>query len=262
MGIIKTAARELFFALPGIVAFLMAALALAVVYMDELQTRLRDQQTMRWIVAITLILMGGGAFVSDKVQRTDDQKAIVDHIQQTAVDTATNLAPKVAAQTASQVTGQLNKDYGVVISNLYREIGELQSQQQTQVNIAQKQFALNFAVSTELVYAGGYLQLWNRGTSNVYICGQKYDGDTASMFDPFSITPKNGFSLLADLSSIVRRRLGQNAEAHIPLDIYLRTEDQKKHVMHNVIWEIVKDGVVTIHAQTRSYEIVKEWPSN
>jgi hypothetical protein len=156
-------AKAIFLALPGIVAFLMAALALAVIYMDELQTKLKDQRAIRWIVAIVLIGMGIGAFVSDRVQRNEEQKASIEKIRQTAVDTANDLSPKVAAETASRVTERLNKDYGDVISGLYKQVVSLEAQQHNQFGLSQKQLALNYAPSVDLIYAGDQLQVWNRG---------------------------------------------------------------------------------------------------
>jgi hypothetical protein len=261
VGAVKQLAKEMFLALPGIVAFFMAALALAVIYMDELQTKLKDQRAIRWIVAFVLIAMGAGAFISDRVQKGEEQANTEQKIKETAVETAQNLSPKVAAQTAAQVSDQLNKDYGIVISELYKEIGVLQVQQQSQINIVKKQFALNSAISMEVFYAG-YLQLWNRGNNNVYVCGQKYDGDLASAIKPFEITPKNGFSLVTDFNSFVRQRLGDNAQTEVPYDVYLLNEDHKKYVMHNILIETVTNGVVTVHAQTRGYEAAKECPSS
>ncbi len=57
------AAKAVFFALPGIVAFLIAAASLAVFYMEELQTKLKDQRLIRWVAAIVLLLIGVGAFI-------------------------------------------------------------------------------------------------------------------------------------------------------------------------------------------------------
>src|SRR6266571_1321405 len=70
--------REVFFDLPGVVAFILAALALAVLYMDEAQELLRGHKARRWFVAITLVLMGLTAFVSDKVQRAQDKQELID----------------------------------------------------------------------------------------------------------------------------------------------------------------------------------------
>jgi type IV secretory pathway VirB2 component (pilin) len=151
---IKTVLETIFYALPGIVAFLMAALALAVIYMDELQTKLKDQRLIRWIVAIVLIAMGVAAFVSDRVQKREEQRNTSEMVTRTAVDTATNLAPKIAADTASHVTEKLNKDYGAVMSGLYSEIASLQAQQKNQNGLTKQQMALTYTPSADLVYAG------------------------------------------------------------------------------------------------------------
>jgi hypothetical protein len=256
-------AKTIFFALPGIVAFLMAALALAVIYMDELQTKLRDQRAIRWIVAIVLIAMGIGAFVSDRVQKVQEQEDSAEKIMQTAVDTANDLSPKVAAETATQVTDRLNRDYGKVIGDLYKQIASLQTQQQSQAGLTRKQLALDYALSVDLIYAGDLLQIWNRGKTNIYLWGNKYGGATDFGKEPMQITPAGSYYLLTNvLQSVIHKQLGQNGEARVPFDLYLTSEDNKKYVAHNTLWEIVKDGTITIHTQTHGYESVAAWPSN
>lgn len=259
--IVKSIAAVFFYALPGIVGFLMAALALAVLYMDELQTRLKDQRTIRWIVAIVLIAMGIGAFVSDKLQKSEEQKTLSEKIQQTAVDTANNLSPKVAAATASQVTEKLNKDYGVVISDLYKQISALQTAQQSQFGIAKKQLALNYALSADLIYAGDQLQIWNRGKTNIYLWGNKYEDTVDAAKQPMTITPAGGYYLLPNtLEPIIYKQVGQNGERKVPFDLYLRSEDGKKYIMHCTLLERVKAGKITIDTQDHGYEVVKDWP--
>jgi hypothetical protein len=261
--IIKTASQAVFFALPGIVAFLMAALALAVIYMDELQVKLKDQRLIRWLVAIVLIATGAGAFMSDRAQKTEERTERDKAIETTAVRVATNLAPKIAADTSSAVTGALNKDYGTVIGNLYRQISELQTQQQSQSGLTQKQLALNYALSVDLIYAGDQLQIWNRGKTNIYLWGNKYSGAIDFAKAPMQITPAGNYYLLANvLQSAIHKQLGENGEARVPFDLYLTSEDNKKYVVHNTLWEIVKDGAITIHTQTHGHESVTTWPIN
>ena len=99
------ATKELFFALPGIVAFFVAAAALAVIYMEELQQKLKDRRAIRWIVAAVLLLMGVGAFVSDRVQKSQDINALITAVRETAEKTSTN----VSASVSGKVTDVLNK---------------------------------------------------------------------------------------------------------------------------------------------------------
>jgi len=258
-----TALETIFYALPGIVAFLMAALALAVIYMDELQTKLKDQRAIRWIVAIVLIAMGMSAFVSDRVQKKEEQRTTSEMINKTAVDTATNLSPKVAAETASQVTEKLNKDYGSVMSGLYSQIASLQAQQENQNGLTRRQMALNYAPSADLIYAGDQLQLWNHGHGNLSLWGDKYDG-TPRDFSGKAVVVGPGayYYLLTDrLKPVILAKLGRDGEDRVTFDLYISTGDKKEYVMHTELWEVVKDGQVTIHTQNHGYEPVTVWPN-
>ena len=100
-------------------------------------------------------------------------------IQRTATEVSNQVAPRVAAETSSRVTEKLNQDYGTVISSLYKEIGKMEGMQQQQ---SEKTLAFNYEVSADIVYAGDRLQIWNRGKTNLYLWGEKYD-DTPIDFD-------------------------------------------------------------------------------
>ncbi len=113
-------AKAVFFALPGVVAFLIAATALAVFYMDELQTKLKDQRRIRWIVAITLLLIGVGAFAADAVQKTQERTE-----RETAVK---DTSEKVASATSASVTRTVTELYSKMISDQKDQIAKLQNQ--------------------------------------------------------------------------------------------------------------------------------------
>jgi hypothetical protein len=182
-------------------------------------------------------------------------------IQHTAENVTKELAPKVAADTSSAVTSALNKEYGVVIGNLYRQIGQMQTQQQNQIGLSQKQLELNYLLSVDLIYAGDQLQIWNRGKTNIYLWGNKYGDSSDFAKEPMTITPTSSYYLLTNiLQSAIYKQLGQNGEAKVPFDLYFESEDNKKYVMHNTLWEIVKDGKIEIRTQDHGYKLVKDWP--
>jgi hypothetical protein len=81
--------RLFFDALPGIVGFVLAAVAFAVLFVEELQAKLKNHKLARWSIAVGLSLIGVGAFVSDKMQREEEDKKQRSAIQDTAVQVAT-----------------------------------------------------------------------------------------------------------------------------------------------------------------------------
>jgi hypothetical protein len=178
-----------------------------------------------------------------------------DAIEKTSQSVSEKVVPKVAAETSANVTEALNQQYGSVISGLYRELAE-------QSATGKNQLALNYKPSVDIIYAGDRLQIWNRGRTNIYFEGDKYDNLPRSMGDQrIVIPPTDNYYLLANyLNPYILKTLGQNGEARVPFEIYLRTEDGKKYIMHNTLWEVVKDGQITIHTQTHGFE-EKDWSS-
>jgi hypothetical protein len=70
---IWTLALWIFDQLPGVVAFLIAAFGVAIIYMNELQAGLKDKRRARWLIAVVLVLFGVGAFISDTTQKNQDK---------------------------------------------------------------------------------------------------------------------------------------------------------------------------------------------
>jgi hypothetical protein len=228
----------------------MAAVGLAVIFVDELQRGLQRHRVARWTIAVLLVLAGIGAFLADKRQHEEDQHHLTSEITRTAVETAqritAELAPKITADTAGQVTDRLNKDYGKVISGLYGEI----------LALREHEVRLAFEPALDLIYAGDRLQVWNRGKTNLYLWGTRYNEAPRDMSTvPVVISSGSYYYLLTEkLRRGILETLGQNGEARVPLDLYISTEDKKTYIAHCELWEIVKDGEFTIHTQLHGFE--------
>jgi hypothetical protein len=124
MQLVIDVLKDLFFALPGLVAFLIAAAALAVFYMEELQVKLKEQRIIRWAVATVLLLMGVGAFAADKIQKNQERLEREQAIKDTSRD--------VAAETSKQVTKVITDQYSQMVADQKREIDELQKKLEAQ----------------------------------------------------------------------------------------------------------------------------------
>ncbi|MFZ0593503.1 MAG: hypothetical protein WAM39_23800 [Bryobacteraceae bacterium] len=172
----------------------------------------------------------------------------------------TQTAERVATETSSRVTDSLNKQYGPVISGLYKEISDLQSKVETQSNLRRQELSLNYAPSVDLIYAGDQLQIWNRGKTNLKLWGDRYNGGAISMSDtPYVISPTTYRYLLTDtLKANILGTIGQNGEARVPLEIYITTADGQRYIVRGELWEIVKDGQITIHTQNHGFDKV-DW---
>lgn len=208
-----------------------------------------------WRIAVLAFGVGLSALTWFQMSRAARNAAIEQEnaIERTATKVSEQVAPKVAAETSSRVTETLNRDYGSVIRGLYQEIGE-------QATAGKRELALKFEPSVDLIYAGDQLQIWNRGSTNLALWGDKYDGERGDHSGPpFVISPASNRYLLTDkLKPYILGQLGQNGEAHVPFDLYISTADNQKYVMHGELWEIVKDGQITIHTQNHGFE-KRDW---
>ncbi len=171
-------------------------------------------------------------------------------------------AATVATETAARVTGSLNNQYGPVISGLYKNISELEGRIEGQSRLRQQELALNYVPSVDLIYAGDKLQIWNRGKTNLNLSGDKYDDELPDVAaTSYVISPQTNYYLLANrLNEYILAKLGRNGEARVPLDIYITTANNQRYIMHAELWEIVKDGEITIHTQNHGFD-KKDWSS-
>jgi hypothetical protein len=166
---------------------------------------------------------------------------------------------RVATNTAARVTDALNKQYGSFISDLYEEMGKLKGQIQVQSGLRKEELELNYVPSVDFIYAGDRLQIWNRGKTDIALWGTKYNGDSAYLSSPVMITPANFYYILGTLlQARILKDVGKNGEARVPLEMYFSTADNKRYILHGELWEVVKDGQITIHTQSHGFEH-KDW---
>src|SRR5438128_620945 len=117
---LSRAAKAIFFALPGVVAFLIGPVVLGVFYMEELQTRLKTQRRIRWTVAIILLLLVIAPFAADAVQKTQERNEREAAVKETAKE--------VATETSKEVTKAVTEQYAQMVADQKKQIGDLQNQ--------------------------------------------------------------------------------------------------------------------------------------
>lgn len=80
--------RPIFNTLPSLAGILLAALAFALVFVKELDEKLKDKRAVRWCLAIVLAAIGVTGFISDLVQKADEKTRAqnAEKEQKTAVD--------------------------------------------------------------------------------------------------------------------------------------------------------------------------------
>ncbi|MGB2677256.1 MAG: hypothetical protein WAN12_09255 [Candidatus Acidiferrum sp.] len=235
------------------VIFLPLAISIIFIFVPARQEDERQRMKWRLWLVVFGVLFGALSWWQQSRALRNARKDQEEAIQRTVEMVSQKVVPRVAAETSGKVTDILNTQYGAVIGGLYKELGEQ--------NAARKnELALNYAPSIDLIYAGEQLQVWNRGRTNIKLWGDKYDGETPDLGGPpFVISPATNRYLLTDrLRAAIQAKLGQNGEARVPFDVYISTADGQKYVMHGELWEIIKDGQITIHTQNHGFE-KKDW---
>jgi hypothetical protein len=79
LSVIWSGLVEAFYLLPDFVALFLAAFGIAVIFMSEQLKRLENRPRWRWGIAVTIIVFGCLAFISNQIQKGEDktnQKAL------------------------------------------------------------------------------------------------------------------------------------------------------------------------------------------
>jgi hypothetical protein len=90
----------------------------------------------------------------------------------------------------------------------------------------------------------------NHGQTNIYLWGDQLDSGPKSIDEPRTITPTGAYHIWAEsIAAEIQGKLGNDGEAKIPFDVYVTTEDKKKHVLKYLLWVRIKNGSMTIETQ-------------
>jgi hypothetical protein len=128
------------------------------------------------------------------------------------------------------------------------------------IAIAKQQLNLSFVPAVDITHETGRLHIFNKGKTTIRIWGDKYGSDKAIMeATPMAIPPTGAYDLFSEkMEKLILAQIGDNGEARVPFELYLSTEDEKKHVVLCTFWEVVKDSKLTINTQTHGIE-QRDW---
>lgn len=115
-----------FYAIPGIVGFVLAAFGVAVLFVDELQESLKERRRARWFAAIVLVLIGFLGFFSDRIQRGQEKAALAQERQNAAKD-RTNLLQQNAQLIQFGQTQATREDMKKLDTDLVGGFGRLEA---------------------------------------------------------------------------------------------------------------------------------------
>jgi hypothetical protein len=128
------------------------------------------------------------------------------------------------------------------------------------IAIAKRQLDLSFVPAVDISHETGRIHIFNRGKTTIRVWGDQYgDGNARIEKTPMAIPPGGSYDIFSEvMEKFILGQIGANGEARVPFELYLTTEDEKKHVVLCTFWEVVKDSKLTINTQTHGIE-QRDW---
>lgn len=131
-----------------------------------------------------------------------------------------------------------------------------------QYQINRQLIELQHQPSVEIAATADQLQIHNKGTSSIWLWGTHAEHSKRTMQnEPRLITPQGFYYIPLDALKVnILGRIGQDGEERLTLMIFIKTSDNQKYSVRNILYCQVVAGNVTIHSQTIAVDR-QEWPS-
>lgn len=116
---------------------------------------------------------------------------------------------------------------------------------------------LNYIPSIEITYnhAENRLNIWNKGKTNVYLWGTKFNEEEINIGEKgFLIVPGGFYYLFAEkMEKEILNKMDQNNERFFSLELFIKGVEEKKYIIRNqLLVKMINSNVVNIHTQTLS----------
>lgn len=164
----------------------------------------------------------------------------------------------MAAETSERVTKAISAQYGSTIDSLNQQIGGLKQELQSQGSsvyamkgATEQELKLNYVPSVDLIYQNKEFDIFNKGKTNLYLCGDRLNDGPKSIDAPRVISATTGsYHIYAtQVEKEMLEKFGNDAERTVPFELYVSTEDKKKHIIKFLLMIHIRGGVVTIDTQ-------------
>ena len=112
------------------------------------------------------------------------------------------------------------------------------------------------ALDVILLPFAGQMNLYNNGSNDLRLYGDKFGDEPRDMVDAPRVIPSGAFYyfLTDKMEAYCRARLGGNGERLYPFECYLSDSSNKRYVAQFDLLVTLKDGVFAIHAQQLGVE--------
>ena len=139
---------------------------------------------------------------------------------------------------------------GLVIFSLITS-GVVLAQQYHTRQESERQQAFNYLPSVALAYQNQRLVVENHGRTDIHLWGSRL-ADSYRLIEsqPRILAPGSFYYLITDkFREMARGKIGENAEANVPFEIYLMNAHGEPFVARFNLWIVTKDGAFDIHSQ-------------
>lgn len=95
------------------------------------------------------------------------------------------------------------------------------------------------------------LSFINRGSKSISLWGNKFGDISKTLHEPIVLAGNGGIHsaalspMLAEMGPVIV----PNGEIHIPMDVYVSTEDKTRHIINYLLWIRARDSLISIETQ-------------
>jgi hypothetical protein len=109
-----------------------------------------------------------------------------------------------------------------------------------------------FVPSVDVLYDAGTkaMNFINRGPTNIYLWGDRLDDGPKSIDAPRTITPGGAYHIWANqVADELLIKIGANGQLSVKFDVYVSSENKKKHILHYLLLATTRNGLLNIETQ-------------
>jgi hypothetical protein len=219
-------------------------------YIDEIERRNQSRTARRDLILEIVVIVLIGLELYFGITGGNQQLAVLQKMDKSAGQQLEDLQKlNTSADETARITKSLREEQDVALATQQQTL-----QMIVQMNGAlQTQLGLNFSPALTLIYDESQKALifQNLGKTNVFIWGEKWDGQAAATNpQPRIIAAGAAYKFPAeDILKTESLKLPKGASETVALDIYLKTANGKKYTSSYLVIPTWKNDVLTVNVQ-------------
>jgi len=142
-------------------------------------------------------------------------------------------------------------------ANITEDISGRKEDRVTAVVSGKKNQIQRYVPSLDVTYDSSTkaFNLFNHGSTNLYLFGDKLGSGPRAIDEPRTITPQGAYHIWADsVAAEIQQKIDSTGELKTHFEVYVSTEDQKKHTLTYLLWARMKNGSLLVETQNLGYK--------